>query len=81
MKRVDYDWVAPAYDDRYARNRYDGIQACVTRFLTDAHRSVAEIGCGTGHWLAEFSGTGGTLIGLDLSEGMLTRRSRCCGRT
>src|SRR5438552_8147991 len=32
-RSVDYDRVAPAYDTRYERNRYDGVQAVLQRFI------------------------------------------------
>jgi len=70
---VNYDLVAPEYDRRYERNRYDGVRACLRRFLDDLRgAAVAEVGCGTGHWLAHLSGgTFRPLAGLDLSERML----------
>ena len=73
MQAVNYDLVAPAYDRRYQRNRYDGVRAALRQFVDDAHgAAVAEVGCGTGHWLAELSdGSFHPLIGLDLSAGML----------
>jgi ubiquinone/menaquinone biosynthesis C-methylase UbiE len=75
MKPVDYDRVASEYDSRYERNRYDGIRACLHRFVgAGHHKTVAEVGCGTGHWLADLSHAGFTrLLGLDLSAGMLER--------
>jgi hypothetical protein len=33
MQLVDYDLVAPAYDKRYERNRYDGVRAVLQRFI------------------------------------------------
>lgn len=73
MKFVDYDTVAPRFDDRYKRNRYDGIRSALGRFLRDSDGAVAEIGCGTGHWLAELSRPDQRFVGVDLSEGMLRR--------
>jgi ubiquinone/menaquinone biosynthesis C-methylase UbiE len=75
MKPVDYDRVASEYDSRYERNRYDGIRACLHSFVGAAHdRTIAEVGCGTGHWLADLSHPGfARLLGLDLSAGMLER--------
>jgi ubiquinone/menaquinone biosynthesis C-methylase UbiE len=74
MEEVDYDRVAHAYDRRYERNRYEGIRACLHRFVGSASGVIAEVGCGTGHWLADLSRAGfETLVGLDLSAGMLAR--------
>jgi ubiquinone/menaquinone biosynthesis C-methylase UbiE len=73
MKPVDYDLVAASYDRRFERNRYDGIRAALARFLETGHwTAIAEIGCGTGHWLAEvLRRRPETLIGLDISFRML----------
>jgi ubiquinone/menaquinone biosynthesis C-methylase UbiE len=71
MNPVNYDVVAPAYDRRYERNRYEGVRACLQRFV-DGALAAAEVGCGTGHWLAELSARGLQVLGgLDLSSGML----------
>ena len=77
---VNYDAVAPAYDRRYERNRYDGVTAVLQRFIypaacagEPAGADAAEVGCGTGHWLAEIRDRVRTAAGLDLSAGMLHR--------
>lgn len=73
MQPVNYDVVAPGYDRRYQRNQYDGVRACLRRFIGDAPgAAVAEVGCGTGHWLADLSDRRFRLLaGLDLSRRML----------
>ncbi len=71
MKPVNYDAVAPGYDRRYDGNGYEGVQACLRQFLGGAPLLVAEVGCGTGHWLAEMSQSARKIVGLDLSTGML----------
>ena len=74
MKPVDYDVVAPAYDTRYERNRYDGVRDVLQRFIGEPGSvDAAEVGCGTGHWLAEIRGRIRTAAGLDLSAEMLQR--------
>jgi ubiquinone/menaquinone biosynthesis C-methylase UbiE len=75
MQPVNYDAIAPGYDRRYQRNRYDGVRAVLRQFVDEAHdAAVAEVGCGTGHWLTELSDGGfHPLFGLDLSAGMLRR--------
>lgn len=67
--RVDYDDIAASYDRRYDRNRYSEVREALMRFVGDAN-VVVEVGCGTGHWLAELSGRA---IGVDPSSGMLAR--------
>jgi ubiquinone/menaquinone biosynthesis C-methylase UbiE len=72
MRRVDYDDVASTYNRRYERNRYDGTRAALYEFLGDAaNADVAEVGCGTGHWLADVAGSVRTIIGIDASWEML----------
>ena len=74
MRRVDYDDVAPTYNRRYERNRYDGTRTALFEFVgADQGVDVAEVGCGTGHWLAEFAGSVRTIIGIDASWEMLRR--------
>jgi len=69
---VDYDVVAPAYDARYQRNRYDGVEAALQRFVGEpGSADAAEVGCGTGHWLASLQGRVRTVAGLDPSAMML----------
>jgi ubiquinone/menaquinone biosynthesis C-methylase UbiE len=71
---VDYDLVAPAYDKRYERNRYDGVEAALSRFVGPSRTvRVAEVGCGTGHWLARLCDQGLRVAGLDRSHAMLQR--------
>jgi hypothetical protein len=61
---VNYDLVAPAYDKRYERNRYDGVEAFLRRFIGDTESvAVAEVGCGTGHWLAQVGVVSTGLLG------------------
>jgi SAM-dependent methyltransferase len=68
--RVDYDAIAETYDARYDRNRYGEVRDALMRFVGDA-TDVLEVGCGTGHWLAELSGGRRFVVGLDPSIGML----------
>ena len=74
MRRVDYDAVAATYNTRYDRNRYEGVRDALWKFIGDARDvDVAEIGCGTGHWLAELAGKVQSISGIDPSWGMLQR--------
>lgn len=71
---VNYDLVAPAYDERYERHRFDGVEDVLSRFIGPSRTAhVAEVGCGTGHWLARLCGHGLEVAGLDLSHAMLQR--------
>jgi ubiquinone/menaquinone biosynthesis C-methylase UbiE len=72
-QRVD-DVVAPRYDKRYEAHRFDGIEAVLHRFVGDSRcLDVAEVGCGTGHWLAGRQQRVRTAAGLDVSAEMLRR--------
>ena len=75
--RVDYDAVAAQYDRRWETSRYDGVLALLERFIggPGAHgsRDIAEVGCGTGHWLAALRDRARRHAGVDLSTKMLTR--------
>jgi ubiquinone/menaquinone biosynthesis C-methylase UbiE len=75
VKPVDYDAVAPRYDRRYESNYYDGVAAYLRQFVgTALDATIAEVGCGTGHWLTELASDGfANVVGLDLSLGMLER--------
>jgi ubiquinone/menaquinone biosynthesis C-methylase UbiE len=72
MHRVDYDTVASTYNRRYERNRFDGVRAALFEFLGDAaNADVVEVGCGTGHWLADIATNVRSTIGIDASWEML----------
>ncbi len=59
MRPVDYDRVAAVFDERYARNRYDGTESALLQF--------------TGHWLARIAPQVEVAAGFDLSMNMLER--------
>ena len=73
MQPVNYDVVASSYDRRYERHRYDGVREVLHRFVEGAHGGVvAEVGCGTGHWLADLATRDFSLVlGVDASWRML----------
>jgi ubiquinone/menaquinone biosynthesis C-methylase UbiE len=73
LKRVDYDDVAPDYDQRYARNRYEGTASALQEFIGTSLPATLEVGCGTGHWLASLAGQARPVVGIDFSWGMLQR--------
>ena len=71
---VNYDLVAPTFDKRYERNRYDGVEAALWRFVGKSDTvDVGEVGCGTGHWLSRLHGHVRKVAGLDPSREMLQR--------
>jgi ubiquinone/menaquinone biosynthesis C-methylase UbiE len=73
MRPVDYDTVAPAYDRRYERRLYEGIEATLRRFVAATPNAdvLVEVGCGTAHWLAVLGDTVPRRVGVDASAAML----------
>lgn len=74
---MDYDRLAPTYDDRYKVGSLQGISdalvSLVRRFQSER---VLEVGCGTGHWLRELQPHIEALYGADASLGMLQAGER-----
>jgi ubiquinone/menaquinone biosynthesis C-methylase UbiE len=72
---VDYDRIAAAYEGRYERNDYSGVERALKDFVEApphvSHQLVLEIGCGTGHWQRFLDNTVRHVAGLDLSRRML----------
>lgn len=77
MQSVDYEQIAATYDQRYAVNDVTGIARCLSTFLGTA-MSIAELGCGTGHWLALAVALPHRplVVGLDSAFAMLTHAQR-----
>ena len=73
MKRVNYNEVAPVYDQRYSTDHLAGIEGCLQAWAQRVKaRRTLEVGCGTGHWLT-LLGECGFRCGLDYSAGMLSK--------
>lgn len=75
MEHVDYDAIAHDYDRRYEREEYSGVEQALREFVGDDRaRSVLDVGCGTGYWLARLADLGfPSLAGIDSSLHMLAR--------
>jgi ubiquinone/menaquinone biosynthesis C-methylase UbiE len=72
--KVNYDQIAPTFDQRYAGNLFDGIAGALLGLATSTSaKSILEVGCGTGHWLAKTGSHARRVFGLDLSMGMLQK--------
>ena len=72
---VDYDALAPTYNQRFAD---DHDRPATARTLTALARNldarvILEVGCGTGRWLAELRTVAERCYGLDPSKGMLAQ--------
>jgi ubiquinone/menaquinone biosynthesis C-methylase UbiE len=75
MQPVNYDVVASVYERRWNNQNHDGIEECLRGFVSGAREgAIAEVGCGTGHWLDVLShGPFRPIVGLDRSARMLER--------
>jgi len=82
--RVNYDQIAPTYNKRFVHDKTRGIgqaildlaqrlNAPLRTYRTMMKRQILEVGCGTGHWLAQIRRCNSELYGLDLSTGMLNQ--------
>jgi SAM-dependent methyltransferase len=79
--RVDYDRLAPHYDERYTAGAASGISKTLHSLVSSlAAERVLEVGCGTGHWLSELQAGVPRLYGLDPSSGMLQKARARAGR-
>lgn len=78
-KQIDYDRIAAGYNRRFGvGSEQRGIAAALlalaqTRDPARGVERILEVGCGTGHWLANLRPAPGRRYGLDLSAGMLAQ--------
>jgi ubiquinone/menaquinone biosynthesis C-methylase UbiE len=76
---ADYDRIAGRYDRRYDLHAYAGVKEALLSFVGSGSVSaVLEVGCGTGHWLAEIRSAMASaerllLAGVEPAAGMLAR--------
>jgi len=71
---VQYDQIAPTYDQRYEALQYEGVASTLLTLAQAASAGrILEVGCGTRHWLRELRATSPHVYGLDLSTAMLSR--------
>ena len=70
--QVDYDRIAPTYNQRFAAGRRQGTAVALVSLARQlgAQRTL-EVGCGTARWLSDLAAIVPELFGLDLSAGML----------
>ncbi len=72
--RVNYEEIAPTYDQRYVANPLPQVAATLQALVQDLDPArILEVGCGTGRWLAELTQAGRRVFGLDLSPAMLSQ--------
>lgn len=71
-RRVDYDRIAPSYNQRYEASHMAGVLSALQTLLLDLETErILEVGCGTCRWLADLSPECRQVFGLDSSSGML----------
>lgn len=70
--KVPYNELSRTYNDRYRQNDLPEIREKLLEICSGKiPKCVLEVGCGTGHWLAEIESAGGKIFGADYSTGML----------
>lgn len=70
--RVDYDTLAPTYNQRFVVSDRPAMAAALQDLATESSaRQILEVGCGTGRWLEALHAAAFTVFGLDPSRGML----------
>lgn len=78
VKHIDYDYIAATYDRRFQGSSASRIGEKLIALAGEiGARHILEAGCGTGHWLAMF--TGARCFGLDLSIAMLRKAQERVG--
>ena len=71
-RRVDYDQIAPTYDQRFLDDQPRGTATTLLSLVREFEaEQILEVGCGTGHWLSSLRPVTDQLYGLDFSAGML----------
>jgi ubiquinone/menaquinone biosynthesis C-methylase UbiE len=79
--RKHYDTVADTYDAHYDHHRGRKYHTLLSKHLLDAlpaGGNLLDIGCGTGLFVEKYIRNGGSAIGLDISQGMVSKaRIRC----
>jgi ubiquinone/menaquinone biosynthesis C-methylase UbiE len=74
---TDYDELAGTYNHRYAANPMEGVGRALRALLIKIRpKRVLEVGCGTGHWLAEIHSLGIHTFGLDRNLSMLRQAQK-----
>jgi len=78
LKVFNFDNIADRYDRWYDTSQgalYDHVEKkAINKLLRDPNQGkrLLEVGCGTGHWSTFFSARGYEVIGIDISERMIT---------
>ena len=74
MQKIDYNQLAETYDKRYVYSPLVGVAEALKEITSIGdYKTILEAGCGTGHWINQFSNNKRDLFGADLSLGMLKK--------
>jgi malonyl-CoA O-methyltransferase len=68
-----YDMVAPSYDVRYGEEQSKKHEVALQTLGSFCGKMVLDEGCGTGLLLSKIAGYNTSIVGVDLSRGMLKR--------
>ena len=75
--RVDYDQIATSYNLRYGALQYEGAASTLLSLArAGPAERVLEVGCGTGHWLAQLQALSRRAYSPDSSIRMLEQSNR-----
>ncbi len=70
--RVDYDALAPTYNQRFVASDRPAVATALQDLVaTTPGQRALEVGCGTGRWLEALHTVASAVYGLDPSQGML----------
>jgi ubiquinone/menaquinone biosynthesis C-methylase UbiE len=76
-RSIDYSEIAERFDERYDVDALSGVAAALLELAASLQaQSILEVGCGTGHWLAELSVGRAPCFGVDYSLDMLRQARR-----
>ena len=87
-KHVNYNPISASYDQRYEATPHSGTADLLSTLVRErGPQQILDVGCGTGRWMAELKAVMSSVVGLDLSMGMLKQARKrekrfrlACGR-
>jgi ubiquinone/menaquinone biosynthesis C-methylase UbiE len=72
LNKVDYNTIASTYNQRYQVDKLEGIGKALNEIIIKyMPKTIIEVGCGTGRWLADLNLQNIHAIGLDKSRNMI----------
>ncbi len=72
MEKVDYNTIASTYNQRYQVDKLESIGKALNEIITKyIPKTIMEVGCGTGRWLADLNSQRTLTVGIDKSHKMI----------